>query len=150
MFLSETFDVYDCTKYDNATQSSHNDDMWNSVSNLNRGVEYSYFGSSSPLLLYTSITGDVCIEIDVMTDAGLTEQLLSIREDSSLLRNLTLERLGMTSNTWKTVKLYIQNNILTVDGITGSEYDVTGFTRLFIRSGTNYTTYFRNLKIYPI
>lgn len=124
--------------------------MWNSVSNLNRGDEYSYFGSSSPLLLYTSITGNICIEIDVMTDMGLTEQLLSIRTDTSSLRNLTLERLGMTSNTWKTVKLYIQNNILTVDGITGSEYDVTGFTRLVIRSGTNYTTYFRNLKIYPI
>lgn len=124
--------------------------MWDSVSNINRGDEYSSFGSSNPILHYISITGNICIEIDLMSDMGLTEQLLSIRTDSTSLRNLTLERLGMTTNNWKTVKLYIENNTLTIDGITGVEYDVTGFTRLYIRSGTNYTTYFKNVKIYSI
>lgn len=124
--------------------------MWDSVSDFIRGEEYTSFGSSSPIIHYISITGDICIEMDLMSPMGLTEQLLSIRTDSTSLRNLTLERLGMTSNTWKTVKLYIENNTLTVDGITGSEYDVTGFTRLYVRSGTNYTTYFKNVKIYSI
>lgn len=151
MFQSETYEVFDCVKYDNATSTDHNDGAWENSSLINRGDEYSTIGSSSVIAVYSSISDDICIELDLRTDTFSTGTVIRIAQGSStILADLTRQVLNLNQNEWKHIKLTINNNKLTVDGTSITDVDVTGYNRFYLRSNSNYNIDFKNFKIYPI
>ena len=145
MFQSETYELYDVIKYDNATTLDHTDNFWTSASNITRGDEYSTIDN---LVLYSLISGDVFIELDMKTTMTSAGQLLFIATDSSSIRPLTVSECGLTQNTWGHVKLKIADNKLSVVGGSVSDVDVTGYKRFRVRASSENQTYFKNVKIY--
>ena len=145
MFLQETYELYDVIKYDNATTLDHTDNFWTSASNITRGDEYSTIDN---LVLYSLISGDVFIELDIKTTMTSAGQLLFIATDSSSIRPLTVSECGLTQNTWGHVKLKIADNKLSVVGGSVSDVDVTGYKRFRVRASSGNQTYFKNVKIY--
>lgn len=53
--LSETYETLDCIKYDNATQSSHNDSIWNSINPT--GLDFIREQDYTSLTLQTGTSG---------------------------------------------------------------------------------------------
>lgn len=138
-------------KYDNATSTDHNDGAWENSSSINRGDEYSTIGSSSVIAVYSSISDDICIELDLRTDTFSTGTVIRIAQGSStILADLTRQVLNLNQDEWKHIKLTINNNKLTVDGTSITDVDVTGYNRFYLRSNSNYNIDFKNFKIYLI
>ena len=149
--IEQTYTVYDALKYDIATQSSPNNSFWASTSNIARYEGYSTIGSSeSTSSVYSSITGDICIECDVRTDTFTTGTVIRIQEGSTLLSDLTRSVLGLNQNEWKHIKLQIEDNKLSVDGTSVSDVDITGYNRFYFRSNSGYNIDFKNIKVYSI
>lgn len=148
--LIETFVCYDVIKFDNATSTDHNDNVWASATNITRNDEYSTIGQSgSTVMIYSSITGDICIECDVRTNTFNKGTVIRILEDSStILSDLTRQVLNMNQNEWKHIKLTISDNKLTVDGTSIVDEDITGYNRFYFRSNSGYNIDFKNFKVY--
>ena len=138
-------------KYDHATSTDHNDGAWENSSSINRGDEYSTIGSSSVIAVYSSISDDICIELDLRTDTFSTGTVIRIVQGSStILADLTRQVLNLNQDEWKHIKLTISENQLSVDGTSITDVDVTGYNRFYLRSNSNYNIDFKNFKIYPI
>lgn len=151
MFLQETFVVYDCIKFDIGTLLEHTDSIWNNMNYITRYDEYStIYSESSEALKYTTITGDIIIELDVMSNLSSQGTFLSIRNGTTILRNVSLSNVSMTTNEWKHLKIKIEDGLLSIENSSITDVDVTGFNRLFLRASANYSTSFKNLKIYSI
>ena len=149
---SERINFFDYIKYDKGTLSDHNDNVWISTNLITRYDEYSIITSTSNALSYISISGNIVIEVDVMTDQSLTAQLgrISIGTSTSLL-TFSLNALGLTREEWHHLKIEINNNYCTISNTENTntvEGDVTGFNRFGLRMNANNQTYFKNVKIY--
>ena len=142
---SQVFDVYDCLKYDIATTSKHTDDMWNG--SISRGSEYSTITGNTR---YTTMSGDVGIELDLMSSMDGHGQLIVFRSGSTLIKALSLSDCGMTSDTWKHIKITIKDNLLTVDGTSIIDEDIEGYNRFYLRAIAEETINFKNLVIYTV
>lgn len=132
---------------DNGTIASHNDTFWDSVDNISRGNEYSTITSNSQVIKYTTITGDIIIELDVKSNLSVAGTFAQIRMGTTILKGLTLEECGMERDVWKHLKINIQSNKLSVDGTSVEDVDVTGFNRFYLRSAANYEVCFKNIKV---
>lgn len=137
-------------KYDNATTDDHTDSFWASVTNITRNDTYSSIGSeSSTVTIYSSITGDICIELDVKTNTFATGTVIRITNGSStVLADLTRQVLDLNQNEWKHVKITIRDNKLSVDGTDVTNIDVTGYNRFYFRSNSGYSIDFKDIRIY--
>ena len=151
--VSETYNVWDCLMYDGGTINNHNDNVWTStwLPYINRGDEYSTIErENAEAAPYLTITGDICIEFDIMTTMSNAGQLLSVRNDTTTLKAITGSDCGGVSNTWKHTKITIIGSKLTVEGSSIIDFDVTGFNRLYFRSASGYQTSFKDLKVYSV
>ena len=153
MLLQETYAIEDYRKYDNATSSSYNDSIWNSVSAMSRETDYTVLTSSSATTPYVSISGDVIIEFDVKpVSTGTTSPIIQIRNGSTVL--LSAQRrndLLMNSGEWYHIKITIDDNQCTILNTTNEYYvtgDVTDYNRFAFRIGANEEIHFKDLKIY--
>ena len=149
--VSGTLSVWDTLQYDGGTINNHNDNVWTStwLPYINRGDEYSTIErQGNEAAPYLTITGDICIEFDIMTTMSNAGQLLSVRNDSTTLKAITGSDCGGVSNTWKHTKITIIGSKLTVEGSSIIDFDVTGFNRLYFRSASGYQTSFKDLKVY--
>lgn len=152
---SEPYTLLDTLKYDTGVQGTANDGMWNNnVSRFSRGAEYTTFTHTSSVTTYTSISGDICIELDVCGDTNYANSnLLSIRGSGDVLLNASRSQLQIPSDAFNHIKIEISSNqciITNTDknqSVTGS---VTGFDAFYLRIGSNETIYFKNVKVYPI
>lgn len=148
---SETYSILDALMIDRGTTDNHNDSVWNSVTYMSRGAEYTTISNeTSNASKFIRIEGDINIELDVLTSMPMIESLFSVNNSATILKAITGNDCIMSSNEWKHIKITIQNNKLTVENGTISNYDVTDFNRIYLRSGGNYQTCFKNLMIYPI
>jgi len=148
---SEPYNVWDCLMYDGGTINNHNDSIWAStwLSYINRGDEYSTIErQGNEALPYITITGDICIEFDIMTTMSGAGQLLSVRNGSTTLKAITGSDCGGVTNTWKHIKMTIIGSKLTLEGSSIVDFDVTDFNRLYFRSASGYQTSFKDLKVY--
>ena len=69
MFLIETFVLLDCIKIDNATITSHNDNVWNTLTDLTRYDTYSELANASAnSRIRTSVTLGTVIEFYAQPD----------------------------------------------------------------------------------
>lgn len=150
MLLQETFVLYDCIAIDNGTIADHNDSIWNSLVGVTRDDEYTVFNSTGAVNRFVQITGDVAIELDVMTTMASGGQLFRINQSGTTLSAPSVGDCEMTANTWKHIILRIKDNMLSIDDTSISDVDVTGFNQFRLRSAGNTYTYFKNLRIYSI
>ena len=149
--MQETFVVYDCIKYDVGTIADHNDSIWNSLVGVTRDDEYTVFNYTGIVNRFVQITGDIIIELDLMSDMARGGSVSSIRDSGTTnLQVFSLANLGMTTNNWKHLIIRIEDNLLSIDDTSISGVDITGFAEFGIRASANYHTYFKNLKIYSI
>lgn len=148
---SEQINFFDYIKYDKGTLSDHNDNVWTSTNLITRYDEYSIITSNSNALSYISISGNIVIEVDVMTNQLVTAQLGRIANVGTSLLTFSLSSLGLTREEWHHLKIEINNNYCTISNtentntVTG---DVTGFNMFGLRMNANYNTYFKNVKVY--
>lgn len=147
--VSETYSIWDTLQYDGGTINDHNDTIWNNIDYLSRGEEYSTITrDGNEALKFITITGDICIEFDLMTTMGNAAGLLSVRNGSTTLKAITGTDCGGVSNTWKHIKITIIGSKLTLEGSSIVDFDVTNFNRLYFRSASGYQTNFKDLKVY--
>ena len=143
--------VWDTLIFDRGTTDSHNDSIWNNTNYITRGEEYStIFNENSGVSKFIAITGDINIELDIRTSMEMTEQLFRINNTGTTLKDITGNDCRMTTNEWKRIRIIILDNKLTVEDGTITNYDVTGFNRLYIRLLANQQNQFKNLMIYPV
>lgn len=156
--LTSTITLYDCIKYDGATETNKNDAMWNSTTNLNRGTEYTTIQPTSTVTLYTAINqlDDFRIEIDINVEANNYSSMLSIRTSSggilAYARKDSFNTL-LSNNNWYHIQFTVRNNTCTVtcDEVEGSVVsDVSNAARFYIRAGADETVRYKDLRIYQI
>ena len=136
--------------FDQGTNLNHNDSIWNSVTYMSRGEEYTTISNgTSNASKFIRIEGDINIELDVLTSMPMTEYIFTINNSATTIKTITGNDCIMSTNEWKHIKITIQNNKLTIENGTITNYDVTDFNRIYLRSGGNYQTCFKNLMIYP-
>ncbi len=148
---SEQINFFDYIKYDKGTLSSHNDNIWISTSNITRYDEYSVITSTAVILQYISISGNIVIEFDIMTDQSASSQLGRISTGTTQILTFSLNSLRLTVNEWHHLKIEINNNYCTIsnsENTTTNSGDVTNFNRIGLRANANAKTYFKNVKIY--
>ena len=153
-FLQETYEVLDCICIDNAIDSDYNNSIWSAVNRFNRGTDYTTFTHTALATTYVEISDDVCIEFDIQSDTNYSNSnLLSIRQDNTVLLQTTRSGLNISANEFSHIKIEIKDNECTITNtdtdrsVTG---DVTGFNRFYFRIGANESIQFKNLKIYSI
>ena len=138
--------------YDKGTISHHNDSIWNNISNITRGNEYTSIGGITSIVnRFISVSGDINIELDLMSDASINSQILQISKDSmsGTFVNFSLSHLGMSTNEWKHLKITIKDSKLSIDGI-GTVYDLGDYNRFHLRASANDNTCFKNLRVYVV
>ena len=151
MFVSETYDLWDTLKYDNATLTNHNDSFWVSATDITRNDEDSSITiSSGSVNIFSDISGDISIELDLKSDMPTSQNIFYIRRSSVTLSSYTLLALGMTENAWKHLKINIKNNLLSIEGTSITNVDVTGYNQFSVRARVGNITYFKNCKIYSV
>ena len=146
--LQETYEVWDTLKYDNGTSIDHNDSVWESVTQINRGEEYSTITDTVTSTGYISITGDTIIEADVSTTMSSGGTIIVIRSQSANLKTFSVNNCGMTTNTWKHLKIIIKNNKLTIENTSIINEDITDCAYFVLRASAKYHVYFKNIRIY--
>ena len=147
--LTETTIIYDTIKYDKATTTDHNDNFWASTTNITRNTNYSTIGSTNAISIYTQITGDMCIEFDVRTNADNKAIVSRISNNGTFLYDLRKNRLGVGDD-WKHIRLTIIDNLLSVDGTSITDVSVTDFNRFYFRIAENKLLDFKDIMVYSI
>ena len=150
--VSEPYSVWDVIKYDDATINSHDDTLWQSLTYLSRGEEYSTFTFSSSQTLYTSVSSDVTIEFDVNLVCANSSPFISLRKLNDLLTAVTKQNLSITNDNWYHIKISIVNSVATVTNTTNDvtipNLTVTDVNRFYFRNGSNEQVRFKNFKVY--
>lgn len=152
--LQETYGVWDTIKYDNATSDSHTDSIWSSLTYLTRYDEYSTLTDSDIELMYTSITDNTCIEVDVNVNETNSARFISIRNDSKEVQGFSKNSLGISNNGWYHLLIKLNNGEyqVFVNGTdkTPSTHTISTFNRFYFRNSADNSVSFKNLKIYLI
>jgi len=151
----ERAEVLDCIKYDMATTDDHNDDMWNSTSNIIRYDHHTEFQQSTTDIytIYTPINDDICIEIDIYGTFNTNTPIISIRQTSTVLANITRSNANLPNNQWTHITIQIINKQATITADTMTTpiiTNVTGMNRLTLRQANGEQLSFKNVKIYSI
>ena len=161
--VSETFALYDCLKYDNATSSGPNN-IWsaNNVT-LERKTEYSRVYETTTGTdgnLTTQIDHSVCIETDIqLVSTDYSRPFIALGQSANAQ---TRTSIGLPSSkrdgNWYHVKITFTNGTGTVafddespSSLIVNNYDSTG--NLYFRFVTGYEITeinFKNWKCYPI
>jgi hypothetical protein len=149
--ISDVHSFWDTLMFDLATSTYHTDSIWNNLDYITRGDEYStIYREDGDAMKYITISGNICIECDVMTTMANSGGVFNIRNASGNIKSITGTDVGGASGNWVHVKLSIINNKLTVEGSSIVDFDVTGFDRFTIRAASTYSTYFKNLIVYRV
>ena len=149
--ISDVHSFWDTLMFDLATSTYHTDSIWNNLGYITRGDEYStIYREDGDAMKYITISGNICIECDVMTTMANSGGVFNIRNASGNIKSITGTDVGGASGNWVHVKLSIINNKLTVEGSSIVDFDVTGFDRFTIRAAPTYSTYFKNLLVYRV
>jgi hypothetical protein len=149
--ISDVHSFWDTLMFDLATSTYHTDSIWNNLDYITRGDEYStIYREDGDAMKYITISGNICIECDVMTTMANSGGVFNIRNASGNIKSITGTDVGGASGNWVHVKLSIINNKLTVEGSSIVDFDVTGFDRFTIRAASTYSTYFKNLLVYRV
>lgn len=122
MFLQETYEILDCSIYDEGTIASHND-IWgtSSYGTITRQSEYSVVSrtqttdnSSFPMTFGDEDT--TIIQFDYFkVDGANTEVLVVIRQGANTnVSTLTNAQLGGVIGEWNTIQIIIDNTTPTI------------------------------------
>lgn len=161
--VSETFVVYDCILYDNATISSHNDSMWSVETGLqlSRYTDYSEVAevSTANANMYCTIPSECVVELDLKQIGGTNGNFwLNLKTTSNAYKSGTnLNNVGGSVETWTHLKLEFENGVCTYTNMNNNQSTTfnTGITdanmRFALNTGNNITAHqFKNFKVYPI
>ena len=150
---SNDVNLYDSIKCDIGTISEHNDIWTQSLDYLSRGSTYSTLsGDESNRLTYTTITGDIGIEFDVMCGYDST-RFVTIRNGSTALQGASLLDLGLDADNWHHIQIRISDGYCTISNTTTSDIivgSVTNFNRLYLNAIADNYLSFKNFTVYSI
>ena len=165
IFVSEIFEVLDCSAYDTGINGTAND-IWD-ISNctLTRGEEYSEISETVEYGYIrtkqaNAIPKDCIIEFDYMNiDGAISNNMFGIYSSANqYITVINFSYLGNLSiGAWHHIKIKIENNRMTVTNNTNSTVytrDLTISTSkilfLFLTTGDTTKTRFKNFKAYPV
>lgn len=152
---SETYDLYDCIKYDLATTANHND-IWDTQPT--RGASYSTYspatGATDATLRYCTIPQqDICIEFDIYVKIDSGANFLSVRYGTTGISVANKTDLGIGNQTWYHIKWEIVNGQATwTNTDTGKTKSVTieNYNRFYFRFDVTEYISFKNFIVYAI
>lgn len=160
MFQSETYSLYDCTFVDRGTSTDYN--TWGIWTNyepvINRTNEYTSLtidtGKTDARMYRGYISEGTCIEWDMKHNTNSNTNIFATLRNSSVsvLANLYLNRLSLSTGAWHHMKLEITNSGFTLSSdSTSSTYtsSTTGITRFYLQV-TEGELQYKNFMIYPI
>ena len=152
MFLTKTYDVQDCWKYDSTTYSSNHD--YNlQLPSSQYTLEFDILKKTNAL--YSKGTGGVILGADptnsyfMIGSGSETNYYISRWGTNVTFTNLTL----LTQNTWKSVKCEVNGTSadIIIDGVTYSVTGISADTSKLCRVNCNSDNLnVRNIKIKPL